>query len=263
MTRALAIAALLACAGCEAEPAAGLLRGTPGEGALWVLSYNVNFERPSQATVDAIGEIDADVVFLQETTGPWEELLRAGLADRYETILVHDAEREGGMTILSRHPIEERAVSESPLGAFPAWCVTIDTPLGALDALAVHLHPPLDEEGSLIVGFFTTDEKRSQELTHHLECFEDAPDLVVGDFNEGSGGALEQLASLGMLDAQEAHPPLEKTWSWEHWATELQGRPDHVLAGGELRVSAVQVVQAGASDHRPLRAAIQRAEAPR
>ena len=57
--------------------------------------------------------------------------------------------------------------------------------------------------------------------------------------------------------AQAAWPPLELTWRWDTGTTELVGRPDHVFVAPRLRVAAVQVMQRGGSDHRPLRVAIE------
>ena len=127
--------------------------------------------------------------------------------------------------------------------------------IGELDILHVHLHPPLDEDGGLVVGYFTTSDARTQELMHHLRGA--PPDLVLGDFNEGEGPAVSRLEAFGMRQAQAAWPPLELTWRWDTGTTELVGRPDHVFVAPRLRVAAVQVMQRGGSDHRPLRVAIE------
>lgn len=244
---------LLAAFGCDDPPPGGALRGAPVDEGLWVLTYNVNFEQRSDATVDAIAGADADLVFLQETHAEWEASLRERLASRYPVMIFRHDEAEGGMAVLSRHPITERRHERSPDGAFPSWCVTASTPLGDLDVLHVHLRPPLDEDGSLFFGYFTTRQARADELRHHLGCFTDAPDVVAGDFNEGEGASVDALSALGLREAQRAHPPLERTWTWQTSAGEMLGRPDHVFVGPALRVAAVQVIEQGGSDHRPLR----------
>jgi len=252
---------LLAGCGEDAVPATGAVRGSAPADALWVMTYNVNFEEPrasgtaADATVSAIEAADADIVFLQETHQAWERRLRAALSERYPHIVFHHAAREGGMAVLSRYPIEEERHGLAPAGEFPAWRLTASTPLGEIEILHVHLHPPLDD-GSLLVGYFTTSGARLTELTHHLGSR--TPDLVLGDFNEGEGEALEHLASLGMRQAQTAWPPVELTWRWDTGSAELQGRPDHVLVGRALTPSAVQVMRVGGSDHRPLRVALER-----
>ena len=258
MRRAAALASLalaLAACGDEAAPVYGATRGAAPDGALWVMTYNVNFEMPSDATVEAIREADADVVVLQETHEDWEARLARGLGDAYPHTLFRHAPAEGGMAILSRYAVEEVAYLPSPAGAFPAWCVSLETPLGALDVLAVHLHPPLDEDGRLLVGYFTTGGTREAELRQHLRCFESTPDLVLGDFNEETGDAVRHLEALGLRQAQVAVGPPERTWTWITGGVELEGRPDHIFFGPALAARAVQVVPRGASDHRPLRAA--------
>ncbi|MBX3271202.1 MAG: endonuclease/exonuclease/phosphatase family protein [Sandaracinaceae bacterium] len=250
--------ALLAL-GCgeAAASTAGVTRGAPSDRALWVLTYNVNFERPDDATVAAIEEADADLVFLEETHERWEASIRARLGARYPHVTFRHAPAEGGLAILSRYPFAEVRHGLAEGGAFPSWRVTVATPLGALDVLLVHLHPPLDEDGRLVTGYFTTSERRLRELRAHLGAR--APDLVLGDFNEGEGPALEHLAALGLRDAQRAWPPVEDTWSWDVGATELVGCPDHVFVGPALAITAVQVMPRGGSDHRPLRVALERA----
>ncbi|MCA9606914.1 MAG: endonuclease/exonuclease/phosphatase family protein [Myxococcales bacterium] len=257
--RWLVVVPWLLALGCGEDPAppSGAVRGAASSDAIWVLSYNVNFERPSDATVRAIDEADADLVFLQETHERWERSIRRRLESRYPTILFRHAPGEGGMAILSRYEIVEARHETARGGAFPAWRVTARTPLGDLDVLHVHLHPPLDEDGGLVVGYFTTSDARTREILHHLSG--PPPDLVLGDFNEGEGPAITQLESLGMRQAQAAHPPLELTWSWDTGTAELEGRPDHVFVGPAYRPTAVQVMLRGGSDHRPLRVAIERA----
>ena len=254
-----AASAMAYAALAEPEPVYGRRRGEAPEDALWVVSYNINFERPDRSSVEALAAIEADVIFLQETHPEWEALLREGLGARFAHMEFRHADAEGGMAILSRYPIAERAYAPSPEGAFPAWWVTLETPLGHIEALHVHLHPPLGEDGRLITGYFTTGERRERELRAHLSLAPRAPDLVVGDFNEGSGEAVSALEALGLRQAQTALGPPERTWSWDVDVTELEGRPDHVFFGAALEVAAVQVHQTGASDHRPLRAALVRA----
>jgi len=245
-------------AGCGSEPPArapGQLRGAPSDDALWVVTYNVNFERPSEVTVAAIEAAGADLVFLQETHEAWEQAIEE-LLDYPHVEFRHD-EAEGGMAVLSRVPFEIRRHGRAPQSAFPSTRLVAHTPLGALDVLHVHLHPPLDEDGSLVVGYFTTSTRRYDELVHQLRGR--TPDLVLGDFNEGEGPAIEHLESLSMAQAQTTLGPPERTWTWDAGATELEGRPDHVFAGRALRVTGVQVLLRGDSDHRPLRVALEAA----
>jgi len=213
--------------GCEELPPGGDVRGTPEPDAIWVTTYNVNFERPSEETVRAIVEADADVVFLQETNEAWDALFQPELGDRYPHVSALEAQREGGMTLLSRYPIahqEERTPTRA--SGFPASCVTVSSPIGELDVVHVHLHPPLDGDGRLLLGYFTTGPIRRDELESHLECFDGDPDLVLGDFNEETGAAVRYLHAR----AGEAVPRadvLRALWGVGH-AGETRTLDNHV-----------------------------------
>lgn len=228
---------------------------------LATLTYNVNFERYEPATIDAIEAADADLVFLQETTAQWESMIRARLSDRYPTMVFQPHDPDGGMAVLARGPVTTVAWRRSPVASFPAWCLAVESALGPLEVLAVHLHPPLDERG-LISGYFTTGGARATEMAAHLECFDGAPDLILGDFNEEEGDAVDLVEARGYRDAATAFPPVVPTWRWDTWVGELTGRPDHVYFGPAFSPRAVEVMERGASDHRPLRVVLQRLATP-
>jgi endonuclease/exonuclease/phosphatase (EEP) superfamily protein YafD len=247
--------ALALLVGCAAVSAPAPIPSGP---RLTVLTYNVNFEQYDPATVAAIATADADLVVLQETNARWEAEVRRTLADRYPTIRFEAHEPDGGMGVLSRFPVTPIAWRPSPVGKFPAWCLAVETPHGPLNVLALHLHPPLDEEGSLLAGYFTTSGARLTELTDHLGCFAGPPDLALGDLNEGEGDAVDLLVARGLSDAAEALPPAVRTWRWDTPIWELEGRPDHVFHGPGWAPAAVDVLELGASDHRPLRVTLAR-----
>lgn len=250
-------AAGLVAGGCAPEPSGAPAARGPVPG-LSILTYNVNFEQFSARTLAAIAEARADVVFLQEVTPGFEPALRAALAAEYATVLVRPASNEGGMAVLSRFPVEEVAVMDSPVGRFPAWCLRVDTPLGPIDALHAHLHPPLDENG-LLTCYFTTSEARAAEVEAYLGCFGGAPDLVLGDLNEEAGAAVDRIVAAGLRDAASAFPPPRRTWTWPTPLGELEGRPDHVFVGPGWRAREVAVLESGGSDHGPLRVVLGRA----
>lgn len=250
---------LLACTPFgEGVPPPGerVAAASQGEPSLSVLTYNVNFEWYDLATVDAIAAADADLVFLQETTRSWEALIGPRFR-RDHTVLFHPFDPDGGQGVLARGDVEVVRRVASPVGMFPATCLRVDTALGWLDVVHVHLHPPL-ENGSLLQGYFTTEGKRRSELQVFLECFDGPPDLVVGDFNEGEGAALELLEARGLRDAASVLGEPTRTWQWSHWTGDLEGRPDHVYVGPGLVPTVVEVREEGASDHRPLRVELRR-----
>lgn len=249
---------MLLLLGCTEPAPAPAPLAPPDAPAIRVLSYNVNFEQFDLATIDAILDADADVVFLQETTAQWEAALRAGLATAYPFIELRHHDPDGGMGVLSREPFETVAWIPSPVGGFPAWCLALDTAIGPLNALHVHLHPPLDEDGSLLAGYFTTDDERQAEIAAYLQCFGGPPDLAAGDFNEGEGDAIDHVLAAGLRDAASAFPPPTRTWRWDTRFGELEGRPDHVFHADTFAPRRVDVLETGGSDHRPLRVELAR-----
>lgn len=227
----------------------GVLRGV-AEGALRIATYNLNFERISPETLDAVRTLDVDVVVLQETHPDWESALRE-TALPWDQIYFQHSGRDGGMAILSRYPVREMAWMPSQTGPFPAWHFELDVGEVTLDVLAVHLHPPLDERG-LLTGYFTTAGLRRAELREHLDRLPRLPDLVLGDFNEMEGGSTAEMDARGLQSVQHAYPPVEPTWKWAlDWVT-LTGRPDHIFYGTRLRNTGAQVPLVGQSDHWPL-----------
>jgi endonuclease/exonuclease/phosphatase family metal-dependent hydrolase len=250
-----AVLPLVSC-GPESTPPASQATGLiPG---VVLLSYNVNFEQFSLDTVAAVAEAGAHVAFLQEVTPEWESALREHLAASYPTLLFSHAPAEGGMAVLSRFPARVVRTLPSPVGGFPATCVSVDTPMGRLNVLHAHLHPPLDENG-LFTGYFTTGQARAAEMEAFLGCFDGVPDVVLGDLNEESGLAVSLLQARGFTDAASAFPPPKRTWSWSTPIGQLEGRPDHVFHTAGWVARGVAVPEAGGSDHRPLRVVLGRA----
>ncbi len=243
------------CDGCSSPPSPS--RPVVIGPTLSVLTYNVNFEREDPATIEAIVGADADLVLLQETTPGWEAAIRARLGDRYPHIEFRDHLPDGGMAVLAKAPFVSLPGLVSPVGGFPAWCLDAESPVGRLRVLHAHLHPPLDENG-LFTGYFTTTGLRATELRSHVSCFEGGPDVVAGDLNEEVGDAVDVLVDAGFFDAASAFAPVTRTWAWQLEWWELTGRPDHVFSTGGLFPVEVEVIEAGASDHRPLRVVLGR-----
>jgi len=227
--------------------------------ALSVATYNVNHERFAPQTVAAAAGLDVDVMFLQEVTQRWRGALDRALAGRYSHVRYMLSPPEGGMAVYSRFPVRSVRFAIEAEGLFPAWCLKLVTPHGPLRIIAVHLHPPVDEYG-IVSGYLTTDDERGAEMKAHLACFDAAPDLVVGSFNEDFGEATRAVAALGLGQAQMAARVVKPTWRWPTMLYDFEGRPDHIMYGRRLVPVAVDVVDGGASDHLPLTAAFRLSE---
>lgn len=250
----LTLAALAMTAGSSSPSAA------PATHAVRLMTYNLNYANPDVAgTLDAIAAGDADVVVLQEITEAWRAALRARFARTYP----HQAYRifaraAGGAAVLSRLPITHEESWGPPPGSgayFPAQRIVLAAPAGPLQLLNVHLRPCIDG-GSWIKGFLTTPPLRRKEIEAHWHKLDARlPTVIAGDFNEDdTGRAIDFLEGHGLTRIPTSGP---RSWRYEvhehGGATELLKMDlDHVLIDRHFTAHDARVLDAGASDHRPV-----------
>lgn len=223
-----------------------------------VMSYNVNYaNRDVAGTMDAIADADADVVLIQEVDSGWKD----ALAKRFAKSYPHQAFRvtarsAGGLAVLSKLPISnEELIPTPPEGWFPAQRFLVDAPFGKVQMLNVHLRPNIDS-GGWITGYQSTPPHRlAQAKAFFGKLASGLPTLVAGDFNElPTGLAVEFFAKQGL-----ARVPTKGPTTWHHEKI-VGGKPmsllsmdiDHVLVDAALAASDAHVLDAGASDHRPV-----------
>jgi endonuclease/exonuclease/phosphatase family metal-dependent hydrolase len=214
-----------------------------------IATYNVNYGQSGHPrTVAAIAALDADALFLQETTPAWERALR-GLGYPHARFRHWRPGRAGGHGLLARWPVAAEEVLDAPTGWFPAWRVLLDAPAGRLQALAVHLRPWFSVGRGFHRSFFATHEVRRLEIETYLERLDPRlPTIVLGDFNEADGPALACLRARGYRQATSPG----HTWRFWRWRRVY----DHLFCGPGIEAADAAVVAAGASDHLPLTARI-------
>ena len=229
------------------EPAAS-------EPTLALLTYNVNYGLAGdQATLAAIEDVDAEVVVLQETTPEWERVIRSQLADRYEHMLFRHSGGAGGLAILSRHPLRKEGYLPSPSSWFPAWRLIVESNFGPVQLLAVHLRPPVSDSGSVVSGYFSTQDIRAQEIDAYLQELDpELPTVIAGDLNERNGEAIELLNSSGYRSALPEFQGRAPTWRWNTSVGTIRSQLDHVLYDSRLVPLDARVLQTGRSDHLPV-----------
>ncbi len=247
---AIAIALLTACATGPTHTARAPL---PDEPHLTVMTFNVNYGRAHDPlTIAAVGAGDADIILLQETTPAWEENLREAFSEQYPHIAFHHDGGAGGLAVLSRYPLEHEIYPATD-GWFPAMNLVAETPIGRVQCMSVHLHPPVSESGSVVSGYFSTGSVRRKEMQGYAARLDEAlPTIVVGDFNEGEGDAINQMRDRGFALAvpmfQGEGVP---TWRWNTSVGEVTSTLDHVMFKGIDAIDA-RVLNAGRSDHLPI-----------
>ncbi len=226
--------------------------------ALRLMTFNVNYGNPSpNEALDAIEKADVDIVLLQEVTSEWKRQLATRFAKRYphQVFRIH-TRAAGGLAVLSRVPITAEEVIPSPeRGWFPAQRLVLDTTFGALQILNVHLRPAIDR-GSWIKGFMTTPPLRRREIeTYWKKLAKNIPTVVAGDFNEDTTGlALTYLTRQSLSRVATQGPT---TWRYQVHSPSgvsdlLKLDIDHVMIDARLQASDAEVIDAGASDHRPV-----------
>ncbi|HUS33615.1 MAG TPA: endonuclease/exonuclease/phosphatase family protein [Kofleriaceae bacterium] len=225
---------------------------------LRVMTYNVNYANPDfDSALDAIAKADVDVVLLQEITSEWKRALEKRFEKQYphQMFRIH-TRAAGGLAVLSKHAITAEELFASPeRGWFPAERLVLDSPLGAVQILHVHLRPAIDN-GSWIKGFMTTPPMRRREIESYWKKIAgDLPTIVAGDFNEDpTGTAVAFLEKQGLTRATTTGPT---TWHYVVWNAGkkndlLKLDIDHVMVDKRLSAHDGEVLDAGASDHRPV-----------
>jgi len=228
-----------------------------------LMTYNLNYANPDpDSSMDAIADADADVVLLQEITDAWKTRLEKRFAKQYPHRTFHAA-RAGGLAVLSKHAIRTDELFSPPSGGFfPAERLVVDSPLGDVQILHVHLRPNVDK-GNWVLGWQTTPPVRRREIeTYWKKLPTGTPTIVAGDFNElPTGKAVEFLADKGLARIATKGPT---TW---HHVVEVGGKKvsalsmdiDHVVVDNSFAARKAHVLDAGASDHRPVVVTLERA----
>jgi endonuclease/exonuclease/phosphatase family metal-dependent hydrolase len=222
---------------------------------LTLVSYNVNYKRRRLSTVRAIRELDADVVFLQETTPAWQRYLRFHLGGHYPHVAFHHSRGAGGLAVLSRYPFHTKRFISSAVGKFPAWQLVVQGPFGPVQVLNLHLRPIFWRgPDDVISRYYRTQKTRILETRAVLPHIDRTlPTVLLGDFNEDIGGtSLQLLVKSGYCSAARRFTPAAPTWRWKVKGSEIRWQLDHILHGPRLQTRHFRIFEAGASDHFPL-----------
>ncbi len=270
----LALAALLLVA-CGSSPPERVSHSAPPEperevepapdpvAQLSVMTYNVNYGTAGDASiVAAIRDADADIVFLQETNARWERAIRKALADAYPHMAFVHCCRAGGLAVLSKQAFAAREHVQPKAGMFPAWRLVLDTPLGPIQVLNLHLHPVWRQGRGWIEAYMATRARHAEEMRELLPLLDaETPTLLVGDFNEdaATGTVAPIVRELGYETVLVSRGIRAPTWRWETRAGEVAWQLDHIYVGSGLSAVDAWVIDAGASDHLPIVATIERA----
>lgn len=247
---------LVAVCGCGPRPLEPR-DPTPGVPHFTVKTFNVETGKQNDgATVSAVGQGNADIVCLQETTAEWESVLEERYADQYPYQLYKPDPETAGLGVLSRYPILDAGFLSAPNGWHPAWHVLVKTPAGWLQILNVHLRSMMVGNGGSVNSYLTTDGDHRYEIkSFTADLTKDIPTMIMGDFNEKpDGAAVRYLEDIGYRNVLPLYHPGQPTWRHPSVAGEFQTTLDHIMFDGSVEPLNAWVINAGHSDHLPVMA---------
>eukprot|EP00640_Fibrocapsa_japonica_P002912 CAMPEP_0113950452 /NCGR_PEP_ID=MMETSP1339-20121228/80892_1 /TAXON_ID=94617 /ORGANISM="Fibrocapsa japonica" /LENGTH=260 /DNA_ID=CAMNT_0000958297 /DNA_START=83 /DNA_END=865 /DNA_ORIENTATION=- /assembly_acc=CAM_ASM_000762 len=216
-------------------------------------SYNVymdGWHRP--ATLNAMEDLNVDVLCLQETNPQWEQAIRGheGLVQQYPFIkFEHDFHKWGGRAVLSKLPIESWKVLPK---VFAWWYFglkfTVTHPtIGRIAFLNLHLKAAFPANPLKVEG------ERLQEVKAHMENAKgdnDTATVIVGDFNTRNGPAVRYIKNESGFSAVRDETDVGRSPSW-HGFSFLTAAFDHVFYKGFDSVQNANISRTGESDHWP------------
>ena len=221
------------------------------DGHFTLATFNLYFPAwEDSSTVELLGLTAADVIFLQEVSHQWEDVLRRRYRDAYPQMLFAAAGAASGLGVISRFPLRDEGLLPA-VWKHPAWLIGVQTPRGEIHVLNVHLRASRRPHQNLIAGLLGMGADHELEIRRFVEACRVPPTLVVGDFNEGQkGAAVEWLERQGFVDGLGRYRPGEPT------ARALGGlyesTLDHILFHSSLPALDAWVLRGGRSDHWPV-----------
>jgi endonuclease/exonuclease/phosphatase family metal-dependent hydrolase len=260
---ALALATLMGCG----SPPLKTHDATPGVFDFKVETFNVEVGKEhDQATVDAVGAPDADIVCLQEAGAGWPDSLRKAYERRYKYQLYMpdpSGHPTGALAVLSRYPVTDLGVMTNGKDwhSHPAWRVQVELPGRKLDILLVHLRAMFNGGSNAVSAYLKVGKDHLSALNDIRTQSPDPVALVVGDFNEGGDGeAVKKLEDDGFRDVLPLFRPGQPTWRHPSLANQLSEAIDHIMFDDSLEPLDARVLVKGNSDHMPVVAHFQLAE---
>jgi endonuclease/exonuclease/phosphatase (EEP) superfamily protein YafD len=248
-------ATLLGSSGCGPLP---LEPRDPDPGAFHfrVQTYNLFNEGGGNVdTLAALGQSDADVICLQETTAVWQEAIESRFAARYphRAFKVDTTGAAAGLGILSRFPVRDGGFLPGPNGWHPAWCHLVDTPHGTVKILNTHLRSANGQNGNAIQSYLRTADDHRYEISLFMSQSQMpvVPMIVAGDFNEGpDGAAIQYLEGVGFRNILPLYHPGQPTWRYDRSVGgQFTQELDHILFDPSFEPLNAWVVNSGGSDH--------------
>jgi endonuclease/exonuclease/phosphatase family metal-dependent hydrolase len=239
----------------------------PSEGPLRVMSYNIHAGKDA-AGVDSLERVaavitasNADIVLLQEVdrgtkrSGNVDQLAVLTRLTGFHGAFGRSLEYQGGgygIAILSRWPITARETLPLPVeppqeragGSHePRVALVVDTatPAGDLEVINTHIDASRDDHYRL---------QEARDLIGAIARRRVMPRLLGGDFNSTPESAVQE--SLRRSGLRDSFAECGEGSGLSYPADVPAKRIDYVFLTGKFRCASARVIDAQASDHRPV-----------
>ncbi|MDF1597842.1 MAG: endonuclease/exonuclease/phosphatase family protein [Acidimicrobiia bacterium] len=210
-----------------------------GGPVLTVVSFNVQVRNPDRdAVIQWVGDLDADVVFLWETSQPWRDEFTAAGLPYFQSEPLQEGTTIGGL-VLTRDPARVRLLETGERSS-----IEVVVPFGDVEAviLGAHPFPPMSGRRSA---------ERDAQLTTIAAYADDVdgPLIVTGDLNSTPWSAAFRPLGEGLTNSMNG-------FGWQPSYPAGSGPfmlpIDHLLHNEYLTTVARSVGPDLGSDHLPI-----------
>lgn len=228
-----------------------------GSVPLRVVTYNIQIPRGEavDSVVAVVGEIDADVIALQELSWAAAERFAAELADAYPYQALHPQDYEpAGQGILSRYPILADSYWRYDQDEWSFGHQRVELEIAGACVVFINTHPIPSYTPARGVQARSHQQTVANILERGLS--EQAPNILLGDFNMSDQAIAYRRITEYYTDAYRAVGNIgpgftfpKGPWPWLPAFVRL----DYIFYGPSWQgISARVWPQSGASDHAPL-----------
>lgn len=233
--------------------------------AFRVATYNVFFKNTNLTSiVEALLEINADLVLLQETTTEIEKELTGKLGDRYPYVRFQVAPGSGGFGVLSRKPLvglryltPEKGLRGALVGRVQ-WTSDLEIPFASVHLVTPKMNSDetLLQAPNMFARAGAIQEKEMRRILTELGDVRSKPAFIAGDFNSFSFEPAQVfLKDQGFLDSlQSVNPKADEspTWKGTKSGLNVSFRIDYIFHTTSIKTLESRVVAKGTSDHYPV-----------
>jgi endonuclease/exonuclease/phosphatase (EEP) superfamily protein YafD len=225
---------------------------------LRVLTFNLYFKNKRPETnIQAILTQDADLVFCQEITPQWVQLLNTSLTSKYPFHKVIALKGTHGIGVYSKFPLVNDYQLNNSHNLPYAHLVTVNHPSGIIHTANLHLASPAIafENPQNFVRLYASNAASRQKQWHTLKTsLEKHPKnealLVVGDLNTLDYEPLYRNIRKDFVDAYR----VAGAWPGYNFPNTQKlpfkiARLDYLLLQGKVQTTQAKVLPQSSSDH--------------